>query len=144
MASLGELTAGIAHEIQNPLNFVNNFSELSVELATNCWRNEKNEPDKQTKYIEESLVRSDPKPGKNQPPRQTRASIVSGMLQHARSSTGSKRTHRPQCPGRRIPAPRLPRPARQGPKTSTPKWSPISTLALAKWTSFRKTSGGCC
>ena len=33
LASLGELTAGIAHEIQNPLNFVNNFSELSVELA---------------------------------------------------------------------------------------------------------------
>jgi C4-dicarboxylate-specific signal transduction histidine kinase len=33
LASLGELTAGIAHEIQNPLNFVNNFSELSVDLA---------------------------------------------------------------------------------------------------------------
>lgn len=34
LASLGELTAGIAHEIQNPLNFVNNFSELSVELVS--------------------------------------------------------------------------------------------------------------
>ena len=34
MASLGELTVGIAHEIQNPLNFVNNFSEVNKELIT--------------------------------------------------------------------------------------------------------------
>ena len=54
LASLGELTAGIAHEIQNPLNFVNNFSELSVDLAKEL-NEELDKPDVDKPYIKEIL-----------------------------------------------------------------------------------------
>ena len=70
MASLGELTAGIAHEIQNPLNFVNNFSEVSNELMDEM----KAELESGRYSGSEKQLRSDvkDKPGKNTPPRQTR------------------------------------------------------------------------
>jgi two-component system NtrC family sensor kinase len=84
MASLGQLTAGIAHEIQNPLNFVNNFSELSVELI-NELDNTQNGEEKQT--IVDDLKQNLEKivfHGKRA------NSIVKGMLQHSRSSTAEK------------------------------------------------------
>ena len=87
MASLGELTAGIAHEIQNPLNFVNNFSEVNTELISELKEEiaRGNIPDANdiadnisdnAKKINEHGKRAD--------------AIVKGMLQHSRTSTGVK------------------------------------------------------
>ncbi|GAA4399146.1 hypothetical protein GCM10023187_10560 [Nibrella viscosa] len=88
MASLGELTAGIAHEIQNPLNFVNNFAEVSVEMADELQQSVEvgdlaavtdlsAELKENMSYIVDNGKRA--------------AAIVRSMLEHSRSSSGERR-----------------------------------------------------
>jgi len=87
MASLGELTAGIAHEIQNPLNFVNNFSEVSNELIT-----EMNEKLDKGDIAEAKLIASDISQNLEKINHHGKRAdaIVKGMLQHSRQSSGTK------------------------------------------------------
>ncbi|WP_064198502.1 MULTISPECIES: ATP-binding protein [Emticicia] len=92
LASLGELTAGIAHEIQNPLNFVNNFSELSIDLAQELKEEiEKvNIPEKDKEYIDEIIGDLTQNQQKINQHGKRASSIVKGMLQHSRTSSGEK------------------------------------------------------
>jgi signal transduction histidine kinase len=87
MASLGELTAGIAHEIQNPLNFVNNFSDVNKELIEEM----DEEIDKQNiqavKEIAKDIKENEEKINHHG---KRADAIVKGMLQHSRKSSGQK------------------------------------------------------
>ncbi len=87
MASLGELTAGIAHEIQNPLNFVNNFSEVNSELIAEMKQEIEIGNSENVKDLANSIDENEQKiifHGKRAD------TIVKGMLQHSRSSSGVK------------------------------------------------------
>ncbi len=87
MASLGELTAGIAHEIQNPLNFVNNFSEVSAELMKEMVEEVDKGNTEEVKALANDLVQNLEKINHHG---QRASAIVKGMLQHSRSSSGVK------------------------------------------------------
>lgn len=87
MASLGELTAGIAHEIQNPLNFVNNFSELNKELVDEL------QQELRAGKIDDAIdISNDIKANEEKINHHGKRAdaIVKGMLQHSRSSTGQR------------------------------------------------------
>jgi len=87
MASLGELTAGIAHEIQNPLNFVNNFSDVNKDLLAEM----NDEIDKgnlnEVKAIAKDVIDNEEKINHHG---KRADAIVKGMLQHSQKSTGQK------------------------------------------------------
>ena len=89
MASLGELTAGIAHEIQNPLNFVNNFSEVSKELLEEMKVALDNGDDNEAKAIMQDVIQNLEKI--NHHGRRADA-IVKGMMQHSRKDAGARQS----------------------------------------------------
>lgn len=87
MASLGELTAGIAHEIQNPLNFVNNFSDVSTDLIEELREELLKGDTEEVKAIADDLFHNLKKINHHG---KRAEGIVKGMLQHSRTGTGQK------------------------------------------------------
>ena len=98
LANLGELTAGISHEIQNPLNFVTNFSELSVDLVKDLKEEMEKSPltpeggmiisSKDKAYIDELFADLASNQEKIKHHGRRASSIVKGMLEHSRASSG--------------------------------------------------------
>jgi len=87
MASLGELTAGIAHEIQNPLNFVNNLSEVNKELLTEMSNEISKGNYRDVKALARDVINNEEKVSEHG---KRADAIVKGMLQHSRTRSGVK------------------------------------------------------
>ncbi len=87
MASLGELTAGIAHEIQNPLNFINNFSDVNAELIDEMKAQFAVGNGQEAMMIADDIKENEQKIAHHG---QRADAIVKGMLEHSRSSTSKK------------------------------------------------------
>jgi len=95
MASLGQLTAGIAHEIKNPLNFVNNFAELSIELADELHGEIEANKDRKLADVagdlEEILADLKTNAARINEHGQRASGIIGSMLEHARTKAGERR-----------------------------------------------------